>query len=218
MNTFTSGNLRLHFQRNPINAFFPLLQKGFYIEITTDNIQKLLCRICDIKAEDVRDRIQTVFLNGKPVDDMESVVIQDGDCLALSAAMPGLVGATMRSGGVLAGFRHSISYRPPQTHCNSRGGVLLIKLFNLVIKDIGPRFLQQGILVGSDDLQDLLAFVMEVDRGNCITALWNAHTINADALAEIGWPEDSGLIHLEVTFGPSSDAVSPGFYSAEKLG
>lgn len=207
MDTLPCGHLRLHFHWNPIAAFFPLLQKGFYVDIATDNLQKLLCRICDIEPGEVRHRIQTVFLNGKPVDDMETVVVQDGDCLALSAAMPGLVGATMRSGGVLAGFRHSISHRPRQTRSKGRSGILLIKLFNLLIKDIGPRLLRQGILVGPDDLRDLLA--LEVNRGNCKTAHWNAHTIDADALAEIDWPEGPGLIHLKVTFGPSSHTVSP---------
>jgi len=208
----------LHFEKNPIAAFFPLLQKGFCVEFDTGNLQKILCRICDIEPGDLRARIQTVFLNGKPVDDMETVFVEDGDCLALSAAMPGLVGATMRSGGVLAGFRHSISHRPPRTRSNARGGVLSIKLFNLLIKEIGPRFLRQGVLVGLDDLQNLLTSILEVDRGNCKTAKLNTRTINADALAEIDWPQGPGLIHLEVTFGPSPDTASPGFDSAENVG
>ncbi|MFZ1984323.1 MAG: hypothetical protein WAU91_07900 [Desulfatitalea sp.] len=129
-------HLRLHFQNNPIAAFFPLLQQGFYVEITPGNLQDMLCQMCGIDPGSVRDRIQTLFLNGKPVDDLETVFVQDGDCLALSAAMPGLVGATMRSGGVLAGFRSSISYRPAETRSNPYGGVLSIKLFNLLIKEI----------------------------------------------------------------------------------
>lgn len=218
MNALTCGHLRLHFEKNPIAAFFPLLQKGFCVEIDTGNLKKILCRICDIEPGDVRDRIQTVFLNGKPVDDMAKVFVEDGDCLALSAAMPGLVGATMRSGGVLAGFRHSISYRSPQTRSNARGGVLSIKLFNLLIKEFGPRFLRQGILVGLDELRNLLTSILEVDRGNCKTVKWNTHMIDVDDLAEMDWPRGPGLIHLEVTFGSVPDTASPGFSSAENLG
>jgi hypothetical protein len=218
MSATSCGHLRLHFEKNPIAAFFPLLQKGFRVEITTGNLQKILCGICDIDPIDMRNRIQTVFLNGKPVDDLEAAFVEDGDCLALSAAMPGLVGATMRSGGVLAGFRDSISHRQPQTRSNARGGVLSIKLFNLLIREIGPRFLQRGILVGSDDLRNLLTSILETDRGNCKTAELNARTISADALTGINWPEGSGLIRLEVNFGPSSDPASRGFDSKDNLG
>ena len=204
MNSYTCGQLRLHFQRNPIAAFSPLLQKGFYVEITTGNLQNLLCGICGIKDEEVRHRIQTVFLNGKPVDDMEKVFVEDGDCLALSAAMPGLVGAVMRSGGVLAGFRQSISHRPQPARTNPRRGILSIKLFNLLIKELGPRFLQQGILVETDGIGNLMASILETDRGNCKKAQLNMDVIDAEALANVNWPEGPGMMHLKATFGPLS--------------
>lgn len=191
-------HLRLHFQENPIAAFFPLLQKGFYVEITSGNILDMLCRTCGFDQEQVRGRIQTLFLNGKPVDDMATANVQDGDCLALSAAMPGLVGATMRSGGVLAGFRHSISHRPETSHSGALGGVLSIKLFNLLIKEMGPRFLQQGIIVTVDDLRDLLTSLSKLD---CKKAQWNKKKINTDTLGTMEWPKTPGLIRLHVTFG-----------------
>ena len=105
MNAQERGHLSLHFHKDLIAAFFPLLQQGFYIEFSDGNIQHLLCRICEMSPDDLRCLIQTLFLNGKPVDNMAKVYVRDGDCLALSAAMPGLVGATMRSGGPLASFQ-----------------------------------------------------------------------------------------------------------------
>jgi hypothetical protein len=201
MNDPMRGHLRLHFQKDIITAFSPLLQKGFYVEITTGNLQSMLCKTCDLDPAALNARIQTVFLNGKPVDSMATATVQDGDCLALSAAMPGLVGATMRSGGVLAGFRHSISYRPEDTQSNERGGILLIKLFNLLIKEIGPRFLRQGILVGSNDLRTLLTSLSDLDRKACKNAEWNTQKIDADTLATRVWPEEPGFVRLEVTFG-----------------
>ena len=201
MNVPMRGHLRLHFQKDIITAFSPLLQKGFYVEITTCNLQEMLCRICDLDPVALNARIQTVFFNGKPVDNMATVNVQDGDRLALSAAMPGLVGATMRSGGVLAGFRHSISYRPEKTQSNSRGGILLIKLFNLLIKEMGPRFLKQGILVGSNDLRNLLGSLSDLEWKDCIKAQWNAQDIDADSLTAMIRPEDPEYVLLEVTFG-----------------
>lgn len=201
MNVPMHGHLRLHFQKDIITAFSPLLQKGFHVEITTGNLQNMLCKTCGLDPAALNARIQTVFLNGKPVDNMATANVQDGDCLALSAAMPGLVGATMRSGGVLAGFRHSISYRPEDSQSNARGGMLLIKLFNLLIKEIGPRFLQQGILVGSNDLRTLLSSLSELNWKDCKNAELNAQEMNADTLSTMVWPEDPGFVRLEVTFG-----------------
>jgi len=161
----------------------------------------MLSQMCGIDPGRVRDRIQTLFLNGKPVDDLETVFVQDGDCLALSAAMPGLVGATMRSGGVLASFRNAISHRQAETQSNPHGGVLSIKLFNLLIKEIGPQFLQQGVLVVPDDLRNLLAALLKDDWRNFKTAELNAQVINMDALAQMGWLVGPGFVRLEVTFG-----------------
>ena len=194
-------HLRLHFQKDITTAFSPLLQKGFYVEITSSNLQDMLCKTCDLDPAALKARIQTVFLNGKPVDNMATANVQDDDCLALSAAMPGLVGATMRSGGVLAGFRHSISYRPEDSQSNARGGILLIKLFNLLIKELGPRFLRQGILVGSNDLRNLLTSLSDLDWNDCKNAELNTQKINADTLATVVWPKEPGFVRLEVTFG-----------------
>jgi hypothetical protein len=201
MNVAAWGNLRLHFQKDPTVGFLPLLQKGFYITVSTGRLQDILCHTCELDAEHVRARIQTLFLNGKPVDDMASTRVHDGDCLALSAAMPGLVGATMRSGGVLAGFRHSISHRAKGDHADGSGGVLLIKLFNLLIAEMGPRFLRQGILVRPEDLQTLLRSPDQIPWDACNNAELNSRQIEIDTLATMDWEPEKGLIRLEVTFG-----------------
>lgn len=197
----TCGHILLHFKKDPIAAFFPLIQKGFYLEISTDNLQALLCQTCGLEPAEVKSRIQTIFLNGKPVDDVAATTVRDGDSLALSAAMPGLVGATMRSGGVLASFRRSISHRPEATQSCAQGGVLLIKLFNLLIREIGPHFLQHGVLVNSDALSDFMTAQAEMLKNDCVKAKLNAQPIEPDALAAMDWPEKPGFIRLEVNFG-----------------
>jgi hypothetical protein len=200
MHTEKCGHLRLHFQKNLIAAFFPLLQQGFYIEISAGNILDRLCQICDMDPEKLRGLIQTVFLNGKPVDDMEKISVQNGDCLALSAAMPGLVGATMRSGGILAGFRRTISHRPPKIQDNAQNGILTIKLFNLLIKEFGPLFLQKGILVELEEFRNLLLSLSEADWDDCKTAVLNDRSVSPDTLVDMVWPESRGCMHLSVTF------------------
>jgi hypothetical protein len=201
MNVSICGHLRLNFEKDPTAAFLPFLQKGFHVEIRAGNLLEMLCRTCGLDALQVHQRIQTVFLNGKPVDDMATVYLKDNDCLALSAAMPGLVGATMRSGGVLAGFRHSISHRPEAAQSNEQGGVLSIKLFNLLIKDIGLRFLGKGILVKGDDLQDLVTTLSEHDWKHCKNMELNAQKVGTDTLKTMKWPQGPGFVYLQVTVG-----------------
>ena len=69
------------------------------------------------------EKIQSIMLDGKPVDDIGSAMIHDGSVLALSAAMPGLVGATLRRGGAYASFRSAITYHEPEKLARlARGG------------------------------------------------------------------------------------------------
>ena len=201
MNGALHGHLRLVFDQDPITAFSPLLQKGFYVDIIAGNLLDLLCQTCGLEPRDIRARIQTLFLNGKPVDDMAHTHVRDKDCLALSSAMPGLVGATMRSGGILAGFRKSISHCPSAAPSGESGGVICIKLFNVLIHDIGPRLLERGILVPTTDLEDLLASLREQNRTPCRQTEWNGQIVSADALLTMKWLQEPGFIRLQTSGG-----------------
>jgi len=129
--------------------FFQLLGSGFMVNVSKKcNLKELLCDQLGIPAEYVENRIQTLFLNAKVVDDVDACIVEEGSTLALSGALPGLVGATMRRGGFYASFRSQISHDEtisPLPHQES--GKITLKLFNLVVKDIGPVFLEKGILI-----------------------------------------------------------------------
>lgn len=130
-------------------VFFPILQQGFSVPARVGcSLKSLLCDQFEITPEYLSDRIRTLFLNGKPVDDVESTIIIDGSILALSAAMPGLVGATFRRGGALSAFRSSITHKSKAgTSKISNKGRVTIKLFNLLVSEMGPGFLENGIWV-----------------------------------------------------------------------
>ncbi len=132
-----------------LHLFYRFLQHGFFVVAQTgESVKSMLCDRFGVDPEYAVERIKTIFLNGKPVDDMEKAIVRDGCSLALSAAMPGLVGATFRSGGVLSPFRSSISYRPDECGAfESRRGAVNLKLFNLLVPEMGPAFLKNGIFV-----------------------------------------------------------------------
>jgi hypothetical protein len=142
---------------NQLPTFFPLLQKGVSVPATVGcSLRSLLCDQFAIPADYVTSRITTIFLDNSPVDDLDRTIIQAGSRVTLSAAMPGLVGATMRRGGFYAALRQGIS------HCTERGtssverGTVRLKLFNLLLAELGPLVLARGLILEQDELAALL--------------------------------------------------------------
>ena len=185
-----------------LHPFFPLLQRGFQLILPMPiTIAELLSTYCAAPLETLLKRIQTIFLNGKPVDAPTSTIVNSGDCLALSAAMPGLVGATLRSGGLLAGFRQGISHREDQGPSSSvQAGILCIKLFNLLIKEIGPDFLAKGVLIPARDVSGLLDDLQRTCGQKSITAEWNDMLIAPRHWPPKDIPDTSPSILLTVFF------------------
>jgi len=107
-------------------------------------------------APETIEKIQSLMLDGKPVDDIRSSLVHDGSTLALSAAMPGLVGATLRRGGAYASLRSGITYRETEQASAPREGWVTVKIFNLLMAEMGPGLLRAGVLVRSADLISLL--------------------------------------------------------------
>jgi hypothetical protein len=82
-----------------VAGFFLLLQQGVKIRRRVGCSVDIFLREEIGAAPETIEKIQSIMLDGKPVDDISSALIHDGSTLALSAAMPGLVGATLRRGG-----------------------------------------------------------------------------------------------------------------------
>ena len=141
-----------------LGLFTPLFQEGITVPVRVEaSLKSVLCDQCGIDPEYLANRISTMFLNGKLVDQTDSAVVSNNSELALSAAMPGLVGATFRCGGVLSPFRAAISFK------NEHGagdrlqeGLVIIRLYNLLISELGPGFLERGIYVTPTFLGQLL--------------------------------------------------------------
>ena len=148
--------LRMILPLSQLPVFFPLLQKGIWLQVQLGGgVMSLLAGQFGIAEDYVIERITTLFLDGKPIDDLETSYLKDGSTLALSAAMPGLVGATMRRGGHLAAMRGTISYHSQQQEPSGTGRVK-IKLFNMVMAELGANFLAYGIALSNAELLGFL--------------------------------------------------------------
>jgi hypothetical protein len=184
-----------------LHLFFIFLQQGFVVKVRTGkSIKQMLCEQFGLDPDYAVNRIKTVFYNGKPVDDMETAIVHEGGTLALSAAMPGLVGATLRSGGVLSPFRAAISYRPENCKTSDSGeGAVQVKLFNLLVPEIGPGFLKRGIFVHKRLLD---SFLKERDLNfwnQCRSVLLDDTPIEFMKLKNTEIPGSKEFVYLKVT-------------------
>jgi hypothetical protein len=177
--------------------FFKLLEQGFIVTTQAGcSIKDLLCEQLGIDEEYLDKRIQTLFLDGKPVDNVEKAYLQNDSTLALSAAMPGLVGATLRKGGTYAAMRNSISYSA-ETSSKGRGEARAkVKLFNMVSKELGPIFLENGVWIRKDKFSEFLSQNLDDLKTACSAVQMNDQKIEVNKLAEIDWKDSE--VYLKV--------------------
>ena len=164
------GNVTLGIGPGQLSSFFPLLQRGVVVPAMLGGpLKELLTKQFGIPEEYVTGRITTIFLDNHPVDDLERSLIHEGSRVTLSAAMPGLVGAMMRRSGILATLRQGISHAEQGGDLGAGQGTLKLKLFNLLLAEIGPLVLARGILLQRNELDGLFGGGDPLGR-DCITA------------------------------------------------
>lgn len=145
--------LRLVLPPDQLSAFFPLLQQGIWLHARIGcSVTELLTGQFGIAEQYLVERITTLFVDGKAIDDPQTCYVNDRSTLALSSAMPGLVGATMRRGGHLAAMRGAITYRE-QHQARSAAGRIRIKLFNMVMAELGALLLGYGICLSRREFE-----------------------------------------------------------------
>jgi hypothetical protein len=146
-------NLLLTIKSARIRDFFPLLQQGFDVPaLLGSTLANLLETQWQLTADYVTKRIATIFLEGHPVDDLTTAIIRENSVVALSGAMPGLVGATMRRDGFYANLRNSITYREIIPDTPARVARIRVKIFNILLPELGPDFLRRGVILGRIEL------------------------------------------------------------------
>ena len=181
-------NLSLTLEKSLILIFYQLLSTGFIIHAQTGcSVKELLCGQLGIQDDYLEERIQTIFLDHKTVDDAGSAIIKPGSKLALSAAMPGVLGATLRKGGWYAPMRRQISQDKDMPSDLHKKGEVTIKLFNLIVRELGPLFLEQGIWVKGDDFFHIVARNEHALMVGCKNAIKNDNEINPEKLMEMEW-------------------------------
>jgi len=192
----TVSRLCLTVKETAVSLFFPLLQQGFGEDVPTGiSVRELLSGTFGIPAEYVENRIQTIFLDGKPIDDMDAAIVRDGSTLALSSAMPGVLGATLRRGGYYAGMRSQITHTEAAEAPVSADGRITVKLFNMTVRELGPLFLLRGIGIEAAEAGDFFGSQRQDWREMCVAAALDGAAIDPAGLAS---PDFPGYVWLEV--------------------
>jgi hypothetical protein len=193
----SANHLCLSLREEFLPSFFSFLQKGFMIRAKVGcSVRSLLHDQFGISEACIDDCIQTIFIDGKPVDDLDATAVQDGSTLALSSAMPGLLGAALRRGGRYAAMRSQITHEKSKKTGAVKNGQMMIKLFNLTLRDLGPLFLDRGIWVEAEDLRVFFCKRSDNFWEGCSYARVDGENVEPRRLPHLAWK--GALIHLQL--------------------
>ncbi|EGJ51185.1 hypothetical protein Desaf_2873 [Desulfocurvibacter africanus subsp. africanus str. Walvis Bay] len=195
----------LRFTHAQPNQFEIILQAGFALPVERPtNVYEFLRDQLGVPEEVIQQRIQTLFLNSSPVDNLLTAQVRPGSTLALSGALPGLLGATMRRGGYYSRMREGISYKQdePLTEEHAKPFLVQVRLYNLMARDLAGYALRRGILVPKDRLCEFLeqqppAFWMQF--GQCEL---DEKPIPTDAFHQAAWEPCTETILLLLADSP----------------
>jgi hypothetical protein len=190
--------VHLFVEKSSVPAFYPLLARGFTIKTRVGcSVKALICSCLGLSADYLEQRLQTIFLDGKAVDDTEATVVRQGATLALSAAMPGLAGATLRRGSAYAAMRNQITHQKGTCGESTEDGTICLKLFNLVAKDVGHLFLEKGVLISGKYLKDFFRSASDKFLSGFRSGEVDGVQMRADRIISTDWEQTQVFLKLK---------------------
>ncbi len=163
----------LHVTPDSHHLFTTLLQSG--VEVKSSNAIEMgdfLCQLPGFTPEYIANTVETIFLNGTPVDDLTQPFSDDKPTLALSAAMPGLAGAIFRKNSIHSALRTQTD-TSKKSNESARPIVVTLKLFNTIAKGPGTDLLLAGVSISSAKVLNFLKrrsglcdYITDIELGN----------------------------------------------------
>lgn len=150
-----NNDIKLTVPTDKLLLFATLLQSGVKIKCRAGkSIALFLQELPTFTKEYIVEVVQTIFLDGDPVDDLETVFDKEEQTLALSASMPGLAGAILRKNSFHSALRGHTT-KTSDLNFNFEESIVTLKLFNSIAQDKGTALLSGGVLI---DVKKLLKF------------------------------------------------------------
>jgi hypothetical protein len=117
--------------------------------------------------------------------------------------MPGFVGAAFRKGGFYAAMRGSITHVAESGATASQEGFFLLKLYNFVAKELGPLFLESGIWLPRQDVEELFQGRRDDFRSSCKGCTIDGREVDLAYFLKMEWLQQVSLVRLRVLQGYS---------------
>ncbi len=148
--------------RIPVDAtkkYTTILQTGILEERNAStSIGDFLASLPGFTRQYVRERIETIFLNGLPVDDLETILSGPSPVLAISAAMPGLAGAIFRKNSFHAPLRTTAPAPLPVNAQPTEKIMIRLKMFNVIASEKGGALRQNGCVLPSNSVLRFIGY------------------------------------------------------------
>ncbi len=139
-----------------IERFSTLLQTGLIYQVKKGlSLRAFLNELPGFDMAYIVDRVQTIFLDGNTIDDLETPLVQDNIILAISAAMPGLAGAIFRKNSIHKALRTQENFGKVKDS-KKENLTLTLKLFNMIAQEKGKELLSAGVTINGRNLYDFL--------------------------------------------------------------
>ncbi len=128
-----------------------LMRSGIFIPVNRScTLRHFLEDILGFPRDYVENRIQTILLNGLAADGLDASRLSAQTRLALSAAMPGLAGATLRRDGGFKNLRRDISLNDAgaaQAPDEEKAFWVELRLFNDIAAEQAAHLFKRGFAV-----------------------------------------------------------------------
>ncbi len=192
----TLSKLSLRVKAGQVSKFLSLFQEGFFLNFATGSSLEEVLRSAGFSREYLDARVQTVFLDGTAIDDFSTAIVKDGSVVALSAAMPGLVGAIFRRGSPIAALRSVTDAAKDPLSGPDKTEMVRIKLFNTVAEEVGPELLQRGAVFGRAGLERFLSGRREFVEQTLLEAELCGDTLAPASIFSVSFPNSEFIMLL----------------------
>lgn len=145
-----------------------------------DTMLHFLTNRLEFDEDYIDSQIKTIFIDGKPVDDLTTAKIPENARIALGAVAPGVAGMTMCRNSPISSMRSGITFHNEQTDQQITEGSVTLLLFNAVMEDKGLQVLQKGIAIPASKLESAITQTAEEIR----SASLNDEKITSEELLE----------------------------------
>ena len=136
------------------------MQSGVGLPVTVGlPLATFLSSELDLTERD-QNLIEALLLDGMPVDDPATAVIEDGSRLALAAGLPGIAGLAMNKNSAVKALRGAITHKNRE-ETRPRAGRVTLALYSLVLPALGGHFLKKGLFISPSQFQRYARFASD---------------------------------------------------------